>query len=54
MTHLVVLEGVVYEENGQDAKSINYAGLLTALSEAVDVQQGVIESLNSKLSKKWT
>lgn len=47
----VVPEVVVYEENGQDAKSINYDRLVAVLIEAVKEQQQVIENQNTELAE---
>ncbi len=44
----VVPEVVAYEENGQDAKSINYARLTALLVEAVKTQQVQIEALRKQ------
>ena len=41
----------MYEGNGQDAKSINYARLVAVLIEAVKEQHLVIENQNTELAE---
>ena len=45
----VIPEIVDYEENGVDARSMDYARLVALLIEAVKEQQGQIEKLTSEL-----
>ncbi|MCK4353392.1 tail fiber domain-containing protein [candidate division WOR-3 bacterium] len=45
----VIPEVVAYEENGEDAKSIDYARLVSVLVEAVKEQQVEIETLKSEI-----
>jgi hypothetical protein len=45
----VIPEVVAYEENGTDAKSLDYARLTAVLVEAVKEQQGQIEGLKQEL-----
>jgi len=47
----VVPEVVVYEENGNDAKSVDYARLSALLIEAVKEQQAQIQELKSQIEK---
>jgi hypothetical protein len=47
----VVPEVVAYEENGKDARSLDYARLTAVLIEAVKEQQRVIEGLKKKTSE---
>ena len=42
---------MVYEENGVDAKSVDYARLVAVLIEAVKEQQKVIDAQNSELTE---
>ena len=52
----VIPEVVAYEENGVDAKSLDYARLTAVLVEAVKAQQGQIETLknqNADLAKAF-
>ena len=46
----VIPEVVAYEENGRDAKSVDYARLVAVLIEAVKEQQKEIEALKKQLS----
>jgi hypothetical protein len=46
---VVVPEVVVYEANGTDAKSVDYARLVTLLIEATKEQQEMIENLKAQL-----
>ncbi|MEW6557004.1 MAG: tail fiber domain-containing protein [Elusimicrobiota bacterium] len=48
----IIPEVVDYEENGKDAKSLNYDHLVAVLVEAVKEQQKKIEELESRLNKK--
>ncbi|MBI1956107.1 MAG: tail fiber domain-containing protein [Acidobacteria bacterium] len=45
----VVPEVVAYEENGVDAKSVDYARLVSVLIEAVKEQQAQIRQLQSEV-----
>jgi hypothetical protein len=45
----VLPEVVAYEENGKDAKSLDYARLVAVLVEAVKEQQKEIESLKGEI-----
>ncbi|MBI1924247.1 tail fiber domain-containing protein [Candidatus Poribacteria bacterium] len=47
----VIPEVVAYEENGQDAKSVDYARLVAVLIEAVKEQQKRIDVQNSELTE---
>ncbi len=47
----VIPELVVYEENGVDAKSLDYAKLTAVLVEAIKEQQKEIEELKKEISK---
>jgi hypothetical protein len=47
----VVPEVVAYEANGQDAKSVDYARLVSVLIEAVKEQQHTIEGLELRVSQ---
>jgi hypothetical protein len=47
----VIPEVVAYEENGKDAKSIDYARLVAVLVEAVKEQQEIIDKQNSELTE---
>ncbi|MCH8295409.1 tail fiber domain-containing protein, partial [Candidatus Poribacteria bacterium] len=47
----VIPEVVAYEENGVDAKSVDYARLVAVLIEAVKEQQKVIDAQNSELTE---
>jgi hypothetical protein len=47
----VIPEVVAYEENGIDAKSLDYARLTALLVEAIKEQQKEIEALKAKLEK---
>jgi len=47
----VIPEVVEYEENGQDAKSINYGPLVALLIEATKEQQKEIEELKRKIAE---
>jgi hypothetical protein len=47
----VIPEVVAYEENGQDAKSVDYARLVAVLIEAVKEQQKIISEQNSELTE---
>ena len=46
----VIPEVVAYEENGIDARSVDYARLVSVLIEAVKEQQAEIESLKDQMS----
>ena len=46
----MIPEVVAYEENGKDAKSVDYARLVAVLIEAVKDQQKIIEEQNSKIA----
>lgn len=46
----VIPEVVAYEENGTDAKSLDYARLTTVLVEAVKEQQRQIEELKQEVA----
>ena len=46
----MIPEVVAYEENGVDAKSVDYARLVPVLIEAVKEQQKVDDEQGSKLS----
>ena len=46
----VIPEVVAYEKNGIDAKSVNYARLVSVLIEAVKDQQKQIEDLKSRIN----
>lgn len=48
----VVPEAVAYEENGQDAKSIDYARLVPLLLEAIKAQQRQIDALEGRVSSQ--
>ena len=45
----VVPEVVAYEENGKDAKSVDYARLVAVLIEAVKEQQSEIRELKTEV-----
>ncbi|MBI2501997.1 MAG: tail fiber domain-containing protein [Candidatus Latescibacteria bacterium] len=45
----VIPEVVAYEENGKDAKSVDYARLVAVLIEAVKEQQKEIEALKARV-----
>jgi hypothetical protein len=45
----IIPEVVVYEENGEDAQSVDYARLVALLIEAVKAQQGEIDTLKAAL-----
>ena len=47
----VIPEVVAYEENGVDAKSVDYPRLVAVLIEAVKEQQQVIDAQNSELTE---
>ena len=47
----VIPEVVAYEENGTDAKSLDYARLTALLVEAVKEQQGQIEGLKQEIQQ---
>ena len=47
----VIPEVVVYEENGIDAQSVDYARLTVVLVEAVKIQQEQIEQLASRIAE---
>jgi len=47
----VIPEVVAYEENGQDAKSVDYAHLVALLIEAVKEQQKIIDVQNSEITE---
>jgi uncharacterized small protein (DUF1192 family) len=47
----VVPEVVAYEENGLDAKSVDYARLTALLIEAVKEQQAQIQTLKSEIER---
>jgi endosialidase-like protein len=47
----VVPEAVVYEENGQDAKAVDYALLVPLLIEAIKEQQVRIEALEASITE---
>ena len=47
----VIPEVVAFEENGQDARGLDYARLVAVLIEAVKDQQEIITQQNSKLSQ---
>ena len=47
----VIPEVVAYEENGRDAKSLDYARLTTVLVEAVKEQQRQIEALKQEVAE---
>ena len=47
----VVPEVVAYEENGQDAKGVDYARLTALLIEAVKEQQKQIQQLHSQMEE---
>jgi flagellar biosynthesis chaperone FliJ len=47
----IIPEVVDYEENGIDAKSMNYSRLVALLIEAVKEQQKEIEVLKSEIEK---
>jgi hypothetical protein len=50
----VIPEVVAYEENGVDARSVDYARLVSVLIEAVKEQQAEIDDLREKLDKVTT
>ena len=47
----VIPEVVTYEENGKDAKSLDYARLVSVLVEAIKEQQKQIEELKSEIEE---
>lgn len=47
----VIPEIVVYEENGKDARSVDYARLVALLIEAVKEQQKTINTMQKKISE---
>lgn len=46
----VIPEVVAYEENGKDARSVNYARLVSVIIEAIKEQQKQIEALERRIS----
>jgi hypothetical protein len=48
----VIPEAVVYEENGQDATSVDYALLVPVLIEAIKEQQAMIEDLKAHIDQR--
>jgi hypothetical protein len=48
---MVIPEVVAYEENGKDAKSVDYARLVAVLIEAVKEQQGIIRGLETDINQ---
>jgi hypothetical protein len=47
----VIPEIVAYEENGQDAKSIDYARLVALLIEGMKEQQAELNALKAKMAQ---
>jgi hypothetical protein len=48
----VIPEAVIYEENGQDATSVDYALLVPVLIEAIKEQQAMIEDLKAHIDQR--
>jgi len=47
----VIPEVVTYEENGKDAKALDYGRLVVVLVEAVKVQQQEIQTLKQEVNR---